>query len=163
MSNIFQIKNQYHQILQKISDAEGEITPEIDLELTINENEFKEKAIDYAFIIKKLDADNSIIDAEMKRLKDMKDKNTNLIDKLANRVVDAMKLFNQEKIEVSMLKLSLRKSEAINVFDESKLSDNFFTTKTTKTVSKTALKDAIKSGACIDGAELVTNFNLQIK
>tara|TARA_R110000868_G_scaffold88938_1_gene247803 strand:+ start:719 stop:1210 length:492 start_codon:yes stop_codon:yes gene_type:complete len=163
MKNIFQIKEHYIDILRVIYEAEGEITPEIENELNITESEFQEKAINYAYIIKKLETDNLVIEAEIKRLKVIKDKNAAIIEKLEGRVVDAMKLFGADKVESPLVKLSLRKSESVNISDESRLSDNFFTTKITKTVSKTALKDAIKSGADISGAELVTNFNLQIK
>lgn len=163
MANLFEIKKEYQDILNKVYEEEGEITPELAELFKINEGDFKEKAINYGRYIQSLENDNLIIETEIKRLKAIKDKNSDKIEKLELVIVDAMGLFSTDKIESPILKLSLRKSEAVVVNDESKLSDNFFTTKLTKTVSKTALKDAIKNGAEIDGAALVTNINLRIK
>lgn len=160
--NIYQIKEDYLSILEEISTAEGELTPELEAKLTINEQELKEKSVNYACYIKKLEADNDIIKAEIERLKGLQSSNNSKIERLEKNVADAMLLYKVDKIETPILKLSFRKSESVNVLDESKLSDNFFTTKITKTVSKTAIKDALKNGA-VEGAEIVVNYNLQIK
>jgi len=162
MTNIYQIQEDYLVILDEIFAGEGEITPELEAKLNINEQELKDKSSNYASYIKKLESDNSVIDAESKRLKALKDYNSSKIEKLKLTISEAMKLYKVDKIETPLLKISFRKSESVDVLDESKLSDNFFTTKTTKTVSKTALKDALKSGK-VDGAEIVINNNLQIR
>lgn len=160
--NIYEIKQDYLSILEEIFANEGELTPELEQRMVINEQELKDKSLNYACYIKKLEADNLAIETEIKRLKGLKDANDFRIEKLETNIKDAMLLYKVDKIETPILKLSFRKSEAVNILDESKLSDNFFTTKITKTVSKTAIKDALKNGA-IDGAELITNYNLQIK
>lgn len=160
---LFKIKKQYLSILEELNETEGEITPEIAEKLAINEGDLKDKAVNYALYIKKLEADNKTISEEVSRLQELKARNSKKIDSLDNAIVNAMVMFGFDKVEVATLKLSLRKSESVNVLDETKLSDNFFTTKITKTVSKTVLKDALKSGANIQGAELVINQNLQIK
>lgn len=160
---LFKIEKQFLEIFEALNATEGEITPEIAEKLNIAESDLKEKAINYAYYIKKLEADDKIIDEEISRLKEIKVRNQKKAEALDKAIVKAMTLFSLDKIETPTLKLSLRKSESVNVLDESKLSDNFFTTKVTKTVSKTALKDAFKSGAEISGAELIVNQNLQIK
>lgn len=160
---IFKIEKQYLDIFEELNATEGEITPEIAEKLNIAESDLKEKTVNYAYYIKKLEADNKIIDEEISRLREMKARNQKKSEALDKAIVRAMMLFSLDKVETPTLKLSLRESESVNVLDESKLSDNFFTTKITKTVSKTALKDALKTGAEISGAELVINQNLQIK
>lgn len=160
---LYKIEQQYLAILEELNATEGEITPEIAEKLSINEAELKNKAVNYALYIKKLKADEKVISEEISRLQELKARNSKKIDSLESAIVCAMVMFGVDKVETATLKLSLRKSESVNVSDESKLSDNFFTTKTTRTVSKTALKDALKSGAEINGAELVVNQNLQVK
>lgn len=160
--SLFKIEQQYLSILEELNVTEGEITSEIAEKLLINESELKEKAINYASFIKKLKADEKIISEEIYRLQEIKTRNAKKIDSLESAIVKAMETFAVDKVETPTLKLFLRKSESVNVLDESKLSDNFFTTKITKTVSKTALKDALKSGTIL-GAELIINQNLQIK
>lgn len=162
MTNIYEIQKEYLELMNQVIDNEGEFTPELLEKLQINEQELKQKAINYAYVIKKLEDDEESINNEIKRLGELKKANTKKIDKLKEIVTNSMIGFNLDKIESPTLKLSIRKSESVNIIDETKLSDNFFTTKITKTVSKTALKDALKTGE-IAGAELVVNNNLQIK
>lgn len=161
--SLFKIKEEYLSILEELNETDGEITSEIADKLQISELELKDKAINYAFYIKKLESDNKVVGEEVSRLQEIKARNIKKIDSLEKSITAAMIMFGIDKVESPTLKLSLRKSEQVNISDESKLSDNFFTTKITKTVSKTALKDALKSGVDIIGAELVINQNLQIK
>lgn len=161
--SLYQIKSDYLEIFRQIEESEGEIPPEINEALVIGEQELKDKAINYAFFIKNLDNDNKIIDSEISRLKELKARNELKIEALDKAIVGGMRMFGVDKIESATLKLSLRKTKSINITNEDKLSDNFFTRKTTKTVSKSAIKEAIESGVIVDGAEIATNFNLQIK
>jgi hypothetical protein len=161
--NIFQIKEDYILILDQIFTNEGEITPELEDRMKINEQELKEKSLNYAAYIRKLESDNKTIKSESKRLKELADSNDSKIKRLKQNILDAMFLYKVGKIESPLIKISYRLSQSVNITDESKLSDNFFTTKITKTPSKTAIKDAIDSGTEVKGAELVDNLNLQIK
>lgn len=163
MKNIFNIKKEYLTLIQEVIDNDGEFTPELLEKVKINEQELQEKAVNYAYVVKKFEYDNKVIDEEINRLKELKESNKRKIDKLKEIVLESMRLCEIDKIEGQTLKLSFRKSEAVNIIDESKISDNLMTTKITKTPNKTAIKEAIKEGADIKGAELVVNINLQIK
>lgn len=61
------------------------------------------------------------------------------------------------------LVLTFRKSESVNVIDENLISDCYKRVVETKTVDKAVIKQAIKEGEIVPGAELVTSYNLQIK
>ena len=71
--------------------------------------------------------------------------------------------FGIDEINTPTLKLSFRKSEAIEILDEDEIAVEFIKVKETKTVDKTKLKAAIKEGRPVAGAKLVINQNLQIK
>lgn len=160
--SLYNIQGDYLKILESLNETEGEITEEISKSLEIAESELQDKAINYAKYIKKLDDEQLLIKKEQDRLNEIKARNAKKIDKLKSVVVNAMLQFGFDKIENPILKLSLRKSESVNVIDDSKLSDNFFETKIEKKVSKKALKDALKTSD-IEGVELVTKQSLQIK
>ena len=113
--NLYQIKNEYLTLASQLE--QGELTPEIEQQLQINEEQLKEKAINYGYVIRSFEYDNDIIDAEIKRLKQLKEQKENAIDKLKNAVSDAMQLYGIEKIDSPTLKLSFRKSESIEVSD----------------------------------------------
>jgi ribosomal silencing factor RsfS len=74
-----------------------------------------------------------------------------------------MQLYDVEKIETPLIKLSFRNSESVEITNESQLDDCFIVTKTVSTPDKKAIKDAIKSGVFVEGATISYNKNLQIK
>ena len=69
--------------------------------------------------------------------------------------------FGLTEIKTPTLKLSFRKSEAVEVVDESLLAQQFFNYK--PSIDKTAIKAAIKAGEEVAGARIVNNQNLQLK
>jgi hypothetical protein len=157
--NLYQIKNEYLTLASQLE--QGELTPEIEQQLQINEEQLKEKAINYGYVIKSFEYDNDVIDAEIKRLKQLKEQKENAIDKLKNAVSDAMQLYGIEKIDSPTLKLSFRKSESIEVSEN--IDKKYLIEKTTLQPDKQAIKKAIKDGKQVEGAVLVTNYNIQIK
>lgn len=68
-----------------------------------------------------------------------------------------------EKVESPLFKLSVRRSEAVEVDLVEALPNAFKNVKNVVTADKVAIKEAIKRGENITGARLVENFNIQIK
>ena len=161
--NIFKIQQQYVSIINQVIEADGELSEELIQAIEINETDLKEKAVNYGYAIRMFEFDNTIVDEEIKRLQEIKKKNNKKAEWLERTISNAMQQFGIEKVESPTLKLSFRKSESTEVINEAQIDDKFMTIKTTKTPNKTAIKDAIKSGEVVEGAVLVTNFNLQIK
>ena len=161
--NIFLIQNEYQLLINQIIEADGELTSEIETALTINKEQLQSKAVDYSYVIKQLDSDCEQIDAELKRLQQIKKVRTNLAERLKNTISDAMNLYEVEKIETPLIKLSFRNSESVEITNESQLDACFIVTKTVSTPDKKAIKDAIKSGVFVEGATISYNKNLQIR
>lgn len=159
--NLFNIKQEYINLVNTIIDNNGELSPELSQALAINETELKEKAINYGYVIKSFEYDNDIIDAEIKRLKALKEQKEKAIQKLKDAVSNAMNLYSIEKVESPALKLSFRKSESVEISEN--LDKRFMIEKITLHPDKVAIKEAIKKGEQVDGAVLVINQNLQIK
>ena len=74
-----------------------------------------------------------------------------------------MEEFGINKIKSETLQLSFRKSESVEVFDESLVDEKFKKVKTEISLDKTAIKNAIKNGEDVQGAKIVEKNNLQIK
>jgi hypothetical protein len=159
--NLFNIQQQYLSLANELS--EGELTPELEQALIINETELKEKAVNYAYVIKQFGHENNAVSEEIKRLQDLKKRNEKAIERMETAISNAMQLYGIDKVDSSFIKLSFRKSESIEIINEAQLTEQFTTTKTTVTPNKVAIKEAIKNGEVVEGAVLVTNFNLQIK
>lgn len=140
-----------------------ELTPELAEALIINQDQLQVKAVNYAKVITNYQAESDAIDQEIKRLKAMKDSREKKIEWLKESVKKAMLVSGIEKVESPLFKLSVRRSEAVEVDLVEALPNAFQNVKQVITADKVSIKEAIKRGENITGARLVENFNLQIK
>lgn len=160
---LYQIRQDHYELLSHIEESGGELTPEIEQALQLSEEEFESKAVSYAYVIKGFDGTEDIIDKEIERLSELKEKAVKRKELFKQRLSDAMQQFGVEKIETPTLKLSFRKSESIEITDVTKIAGKYLEEKKTYTISKIKIKESIKEGISVPGAELKTNYNLQIK
>ena len=159
--NLYQI-TQEAQYLAVLLETE-ELTPELEQELLINQEQLQTKGINYAKVIANYQSESDQIDAEIKRLKAMKESRDKKVTWLTESLKKAMIVSGIEKIESPLFKISLRKSEAVEVEIPEALPVDWQVKKVTITADKVAIKKAIKEGYSITGARLVENFSLQIK
>jgi hypothetical protein len=162
MKSMYEISREAMDIVSALEENEGELNPDIESALRINQNELQDKAINYSYAIKTVSNDVDAISEEIKRLQALKKAKENVVQKLKDTVVNAMQIYCIEKVETPTLKLSIRRSEAVEV-DDSFDDDIYMIKKVTYTPDKTRLKDAIKRGESIQGVTLKENYNLQIK
>jgi hypothetical protein len=158
---LYEITNEA-QYLSLLLETE-ELTPELEAELLINQEQLQIKAINYAKVISNYQGESDQIDAEIKRLKAMKDSRDKKVSWLTQSLKNAMLVSAIDKIESPLFKLSLRRSEAVEVDVLEALPSEFLNIKNVVTADKVAIKDAIKRGENITGARIIENFNLQIK
>jgi hypothetical protein len=161
--NIYQIEKQYLEITQSLIDADGELTPELETELIINQQELEKKGIQYGYVVKSIENDIDVIDAEIKRLTAMKKTLNNSVDRLKNTLLNAMEMFEINELKTPTLKINFRKSESIEITDAENLNKRFIVEKVTSLIDKALIKEAIKKGEIVIGATLLTKNNLQIK
>ena len=140
-----------------------ELTAELEEALHINQFQLQEKVGNYAKVIANYQAESDAIDQEIKRLKAMKDSREKKIEWLKESVKKAMLVSGIEKLESVLFKISVRRSEAVEVDLVEALPNAFQNVKNVVTADKVAIKEAIKRGENVTGARLVENFNLQIK
>jgi hypothetical protein len=159
--NLYEITNEA-QYLAALLETE-ELTPELEAELLINQEQLQTKAINYAKVISNYQGESEQIDAEIKRLKAMKESRDKKVTWLTESLKKAMMVSGIEKIESPLFKLSLRRSEAVEVEVPEALPIDWQVKKVTITADKVGIKKAIKEGYSITGARLVENFSLQIK
>lgn len=92
-SNLFNIQAKYLAIINEIENAEGEITPELDNALSINDEDKDNKFLAYIHIIKQKEADIKLAKDEIKRIQEFVKRNDNTIKKLKDRLMQAMRIF----------------------------------------------------------------------
>jgi hypothetical protein len=173
--SLYNIEAEYLEIANQLED--GELSPELETALAINEKELQGKAIAYAYVIKDSEDTVTAIDAEIKRLQGLKKTEQNKVKRLKDTIQNAMELYGITEIKTKTLKLNFRKSEGVvctfdnpQKFDswwdvqKSLIGEEFVTT--VPELSKpnlTAIKKAIKEGIEIEGFEIEERWSLQIK
>lgn len=163
MSNItlYNIQNEQKAIMAEIEMNDGELTPEILERIQFVEERFDEKAANYALVIKTYEDNSDILAKEIKRLQELKKREDSKVELLKQRIKEAMIQFGLEKVETPMMKISFRKSTAVEILDENAIEAKY--SKFSTTPDKVAIKKALEAGEQVLGAVLVENQNIQIK
>lgn len=160
---LYGITAEMNAILSLIEEGGGELTPELEQALAINEDQFVAKAEDYGHAILNLKAMAGAAKAEKERLASLQKFYENAQKRLTDALSNAMQLFGQDKVENATMRLSLRHTTATEVDDLDAIPMEFKTTKVEVVADKTAIKKAIQQGEDVPGAHLVENVSLQIK
>ena len=158
--SLYNIIEEQKYTLQEIELMEGELTPELEEQLTINAQQLESKSIAYLEVIKTKDAYNVLLKEEIKRLQAMVKRNDNLTTRLKDNLLIAVKTFGS--FEVGFNKFSTRKSSTVEVSDVNQLPQEYKTIKVTEAANKAAIKKALQSGEEIEGCSIVDHLNLKI-
>ena len=161
--SLYNIQQEYISLAEQIIDNDGLLSEEMEAALQINKDQLENKSQCYGFIVRQLEGECDMIDNEIKRLEAMKKSRGKTVDRLKESVSKAMQLYEIDKIETPTLKISFRKSESIEIEEESLIDEKYMTVKTTKTPDKKAIKEAIKAGEIVLGVTLKENQNIQFK
>ena len=161
--SIYNIEQNYNQLAEELIENGGELTPSLEEQLAITEEQLQNKSVAYSFVIKEMDAVVEIIDAEIKRLQNLKKQREKASDYLKERIKHAMDTFQIEEIKTPLVKINFRKSETVEVDDVNQLPAAFKVVKVTEQADKAAIKAAIKDGVEVTGCRIETHRNLQIK
>ena len=115
-----------------------------------------------ALYVKSLDAEAAAMKAEEKALAERRAVRERKAERLRKYLADSMTLFGDTKLETARCSLSFRKSEAVEITDANRLRLDLWKQPAPQP-DKAAIKKAIKAGEVVEGAQIVTRQNLQIK
>jgi hypothetical protein len=160
-TTIFEIGNEYQNIIALIEQNNGEMSDDLHEAYINSRDELNNKAKAYIYVIRNKENLISNIDAEIDRLKEMKKRTENEIDRIKNYLSMAVDTFGN--FETGLHKISNRISKSVEITDCNQLPKEYLKEKIEISADKTAIKKAIESGINISGALLVTKSNLQIK
>ena len=158
---IYEIPFAMRQALERIEvDAEtGEILNADELNaVTIDATE---KIASTAKFIREQEAEMKAMKQAIDDIKARMDSKKHRIEYLKNLTLAAVTTTGT--VETADIRVSLRKTESVEVSDIEDLPKDFVTQKVSFAADKMAIKRAIKSGQEIAGAQLVVGHSLQIK
>lgn len=170
-TTLYMISDLYKELLNAIEDGTIEDPQAIDDTLEGIQQEFDEKCESIACLYKSIAAEADALEAEAKSLSERAIYKRRACDRLRNYVANNMRSIGQEKLETPRCRLSFRKSESLNIIDDKTLFNSLRSAglgelaqeEVSIKFDKTGIKKALRDGTSLDGAEVITNKNLQIK
>ena len=157
MATLYELTGIYQQIYDMDMDDE---TKQDTLESIDWTEDYENKVENYIKVMKNLDADIEARKNEIDRLKKLNDADKSKKERMKSDLATSMELTGHEKVDTTLFKVSFRKSEAVEV-------DDFLLPETYKVATwkadKKRLKEDLKNGLEILGAELVERKNLSIR
>lgn len=141
-----------------------ELDPEV-MQDTLDsiEGAIENKAENIAKLIRNLESDVSAYKEEEDRLKTKRQATENKVKWLKTYLEDNMKLTGKTKFKSGMFNFAIQKNPvSVNITDENILPEDYLIPQPPK-VDKTSLKEALKSGIEVPGAELKQTEGLRIR
>lgn len=160
-STIFEIGAEYQNLIDLISQNNGEISDDLHEAYINTRDELNNKAKAYIYVIRNKENLISNIDEEIERLRNLKKQTEGEIDRIKNYLSLAVDHFGN--FETGLHKISNRISKSVEVTDYNQLPKEYLKEKIEINPDKTAIKKALEQGEIISGALLVIKSNLQIK
>lgn len=146
---------------QKIIEAGGEITPEIEALLVVNEAELMDKVDSYNFIIERFDAYEEFYKQRADMFYSISSRCKSAREILKNNILLAMERLGKKEIQGEDFRFALVKSKASVVIEDEKLIPEDYKTKViTEKVDKSRLSADLQMGP-IPGAKLQEGFHLR--
>ena len=121
-----------------------------------------EKLVSYAQVLKSMEGDKLVIDAEIERLTKKKKSISSGIDRMKEAVYNFLKLSKLDKTQAGTFSFRINKSQAVSITNENLIPSAYMKPQPPK-VNKLEIKKMLKSGVKIPGAELTENESVVIK
>lgn len=159
---LYQLNEHLMAVLDAATEADGELSPELEAQLEINAAEFDSKAENYCHAIRILEGQSDTFKAEIDRINKGKSTIDRNINRLWSRLSEAV-LLRGGKVDIGTFKLSHQKSEAVIIDNELLLPAEFVEVIEQIKPKRAEIKDALKVGTVVPGAKIEVRQNLQIK
>ena len=160
MASLYELTGQFLAIYQMDIDDE---TKTDTLEAIDWQEQFEQKAEGYAHIIKNLEADVAMYKAEEESFKAKKQAAQKKLDYVKDNIMTAMNVTGQTEVKSGAMTLKVQKNRESVQVDEDLLPKKYFAKKIELKPDKKTLKELLKAGKKIKGAELVRTEKLVIK
>jgi ABC-type transporter Mla subunit MlaD len=157
--NLYKLTQNYQNVLEIAEQLDAETLKDT---LDSIDEAINDKVENTAYVIKTLEANVAAIDAEIKRLQAMKSTQTNNAKNLKLYIQESMEKVGLNKVQGNLIKVAIQNNPAsVVVTDEKKLSKYFV--EQPPQLNKTILKQDLKNGLEVDGAELQSTRSIRIR
>ena len=154
---LYELTGQFLEINNMDADDETKLDT---LDSVDWETNYEEKIENCIKVVKNREANMEARSNEIKRLTELNKADERVNKRIKEAVKDSLLLTGRERVDTKLFKVSFRKSEAVEV-DDLLLPESYKVA--TWKVDKKRLKEDLKNGLEILGAELVERKNLSIR
>lgn len=156
--NLYELSTAFQQVQNM--DLDPEVMQDT---LDSIEDAIENKAENIAKLIRNLESDVAAYKEEEDRLKTKRQATENKVKWLKTYLEDNMKLTGKTKFKSGMFNFSIQKNpSSVNITDEKAIPEEFLIQQPPK-VDKTSLKEILKRGIEVPGAELKQTEGLRIR
>ena len=159
MASLFEMTSQASELYELL---QSDIIDEQTFNDTLEAIGTGEKVEGYCQVIKELQGDFDKFKAESDRLAARMTTIKNNVERMKKSLLTFLQVSGQNKVKAGTFTVSIGKSTATNIYDESLIPAEFKTPQP-DTIDKTAIKNAINSGLVVAGAEIITNESVRIR
>lgn len=160
--SLYAIMDEHVQLLNQVMENDGEVTPELDAALHLNGYQLQQKAISLGYVLKTLELNATVLKTEIDRLTNMLKRAEKAHEGIKKKLGEALIYFGVERLDGGNIKLFFRKSEQVSIVRDTDVPEEYYE-QPPPVISKTKIRQALKSGIEVPGATLLTKQNLQIK
>lgn len=161
MIKLYQIDNELMAVLNAPNPETGELNEEALDQLSLARTE-KQKNV--TLYIKSLEQGETAIDAELKRLRDMKAAAQKRTEWLKNYLKTSMEAMGETELSFGVHTAKIANNPpSVQIVDEPLLPSEFKKEIIETKIDKVAIKQAIKGGVVVPGATLAYSTRLDIK
>lgn len=171
-NNLYDILDEFRQLEQELIEAGGELTPELEERLAINQDEFETKMDNYAKLrIEKLTRIENI-NSEIERLSAIRANEFKVAQRLEERMEEALLQYGAtdkkgiKRFSTMIFNFSTRKSTGYK-YNESIIPSKYWRTpppvEPVPVLDKDAIKTDLKANIPVEGVEVTTNYSITIK
>ena len=165
MASLYELSAEYAGFLDAYVNAQNEDeAAEILQSLVDIHGELTEKAENYVKVIKNVQSDVDGYKAEAKRLTKKATAGENLIERLKNAMLEAMKMTDTPKIETSIGKWRLQANPmSCDVTDPDKVPERFHVKQPDKIDKAAMIREHKATGELFDGAEFKQELGVRFQ
>lgn len=158
---LYELSNSYQLLLDAL--ANEEVAPE-DVSDTLESitDAIEVKAEGYAAVIKTLEAESAALKVEKDRIAKRQTSLDNNAKRLKQHLQDELTKVDMKKVKGNLFTVSIQKNPASLKVDVDKLPEQYFVPQPPKP-DNASVKEALKNGENVEGAELVQTESLRIR
>jgi hypothetical protein len=163
-SSLYQISTEMDQLLEEVTAAEGELTPELEAKIAQVNQDLVEKTDG---VVAWVNSQEDLIELAKKRISELGEfisRTNNKLQKIDSYVDACLKRAGTNKIEGKLYSISKRKPvQVVTIVDETLIPMDFIKIPEPKpAVQKTEIAKALKAGQEVPGAILEESKNISI-